>query len=396
MSDGDDIEAGRTAHAKHHTRIWATQGFGSPFIFIAEPSLSRDEGEGPPSTRMDGVIGVACSGTPPTTTSPPSKGGTGVIGKGGLGEGTGVLGLAGGATLLPRGTGFGVNATGIGGIGVHGIGGSTNGFREEEEIDAGVGVFGQGGRRDLNASRRAYGAGVVGISGGAGGWLPSILETGGVGVYGQGANADLEQTKVDGVSTVLGPQHPGCGVLGKGGVVEPAELGTIGQTIGAGVIGLAGGSPVPSIFEAAGSGVYGKGSIGVRGHGSGRYCGVLGLGGLSDPRQDPPVPGVIGVAGIESIPASSVAEGAGVLGTGRIGVRGVGNGDRGAVLSSDKAPQLRLTPGFQISVSNLQVEAKAGDLLVTSETPKGGVETATLWFCKVGGAPGNATWVKIV
>src|SRR5262249_42599346 len=56
MSDGDAIEAGRTAHAKHFTRIWATQGFGSPFIFIAEPSLSRDEGEGAPGTLMDGVL----------------------------------------------------------------------------------------------------------------------------------------------------------------------------------------------------------------------------------------------------------------------------------------------------------------------------------------------------
>ena len=67
----------------------------------------------------------------------------------------------------------------------------------------------------------------------------------------------------DGVLIPAGPIAPGPGVLGRGGVPIPSQ-----GPVAAGVIGLAGGTAIPSISESGDSGVYGAGPIGVRGQGS--------------------------------------------------------------------------------------------------------------------------------
>jgi hypothetical protein len=250
MSSGDDIEVGRTAYADNWTRIWAQGSFGDSMVLIAEPSLDNA-----PAGVFNGIIGVGWSGTNIPVTR--ATGGMGVIGKGGLSQGTGVLGLAGGASLIENGRGW--LATGFGGVGVHGIGGSHPLPSWDETVPAGAGVIGEGGRRDEFSTRRLpHGPGVIGL-GGRHPW-PTELEAGGVGVYGQGADTEIRTINVDGVDVIAGPNAPGYGIVGRGGLFDPPQ-----GPVGTGVVGLAGGRPVPPITQAGDAGVYGNGPVGVKG-----------------------------------------------------------------------------------------------------------------------------------
>jgi hypothetical protein len=396
MSDGDDLETGGKGNlADHHTLLWAANGFASPFVLGVEIEHGAS-----PSISFGAILGVGYSGR-----SDPwgARGGVGVSGKGGRGGGAGVVGMAGG-TGDPH-VAIGAGAKGSGGIGVRGVGGDLTDMVAPSalyDLDVGPGVVGHGGRRERgNTQRKPHGAGVIGMGGSGDSFEPSSFETDGAGVFGQGANAEWREYIEDGKVHPTGPDHPGCGVLGQGGTVDapmpPAEWHNA-----AGVIGLAGGYSLPGVYVySGGSGVYGRGRVGVRGQGN-FVCGVLGAGRTRE--GGPEIPGVIGTSSkLEGHGAQWEdhhvlpywAIGAGVAGKGSVGVKGFGTGDRGAVFSSDVAPQLHLFPNLA-NPMKLGVPARAGDLLVTSETDqKSGVETAVLWFCKTGGSGTNAVWVQI-
>ncbi|PGY06410.1 hypothetical protein [Bacillus sp. AFS031507] len=136
--------------------------------------------------------------------------------------------------------------------------------------------MGQGGRQpDIgNELRLKHGAGVVGIAGGSGNPIPAIDETGGVGVYAQGAEAELRIIRISGNDTIFsGPPEPGPGVLGRGGKpIVPTRSGGTNvpppPPLAAGVIGLAGDTPIPPYAETGGNGIYGKGPVGILGYGT--------------------------------------------------------------------------------------------------------------------------------
>ena len=125
-SSGADLVAGRTNRAERRTIFWADVAPGEPnytgpailMVDVAKDLENSDwdksdyeDGQGfVPSNQVNGIMATAWSGT-----GPGNLGGTGVIGRGGRNEGTGVQGLGGGA---PK------DDPGAGGIGVHGIGGS--------------------------------------------------------------------------------------------------------------------------------------------------------------------------------------------------------------------------------------------------------------------------------
>jgi hypothetical protein len=249
MSSGDDIEVGRMAYADNWTRIWAQGSFGDSPVFLVEPSLDN-----PPAGVFDGIIGVGWSGTNIPVTR--ATGGSGVIGKGGLSQGTGVLGLAGGASLVENGNGW--LAKGTGGVGVHGIGGSNDPPSWDEAAPAGAGVIGEGGTREWNTRRLPLGPGVIGLGGRH--WWPTEWEAGGVGVYGQGADAEIRQVNDNDVDMIAGPNAPGYGIVGKGGLFDPPQ-----ETVATGVVGLAGGHAVPPVTIAGDAGVFGHGPVGVKG-----------------------------------------------------------------------------------------------------------------------------------
>ena len=73
-----------------------------------------------------------------------------------------------------------------------------------------------------------------------------------------------ETGTIPGPTVPSGPSTPGAGVLGRGGVPIPPE-----GPVAAGVIGLAGGMPIPNISETGNTGVYGVGLTGVVGRGDG-------------------------------------------------------------------------------------------------------------------------------
>jgi hypothetical protein len=208
--------------------------------------------------------------------------GTGVVGRGGGVRPAGGTPPWGGVGLPPGWAVLG--AHGSGGIGLHGIGGFQPGIDFFPSVPPGVGVLAQGGRvfTEFNTTRQPHGAGVVALAGGDGQPVPPLTATGGIGVYGQGADAE-EETGVtaSGDPAPAGPMDPGAGVMGRGGVTSlPAG------PIAAGVIGLAGQTPIPPISETGGSGVYGGGPTGVFGRGApgvrGKSDGGAGVNGLSD------------------------------------------------------------------------------------------------------------------
>jgi hypothetical protein len=395
-STGEDLVAGRTNRAEERTKFWADvapgePNYNGPAILMVEVAKNLDDSEWDgsdydnptdfiPTNQINGIMATGWSGT-----GSGSFGGTGVIGRGGYSEGTGVQGLGGGVPLKDPDDPH--SDHGAGGIGVHGIGGSQRVAFGDPNVAPGAGLVGQGGRQSQisNTLRLPHAAGVIGIGGGSGiGFdaLPShpLMETGGVGVYGQGAelttSMELPPTlpgQPDPTTKVpSGPLGPGVGVVGRGGVAVAPAAG-----IGAGVVGLAGGIAIPSANSTDGVGVFGQGNLGVSGIGT-----LIGVKGVSTT--------TVGVQG-------ETDTGTGVVGS-------ASKGGRGGMFLSDKSAQLQLLPhsikiakpdsklatptelsGTGIPLA-LPKAGSSGDLLAidgmtqgTSDAPV--VTTCTLWLC---------------
>lgn len=309
----EDLVAGRVNRANDQTTIWAENRYDAvsilfidvgefrvPFsgnvIFKAEAAgNSEEDGEFKPPAPLDAIVGVGWSaehnglsggtgvvgiggkvagvgvrglGGANATGVLADAGGraAGVVGLGGPNEGTGVFGLGSGGERLER--------RGRGGMGVHGVGGLADlnqqpgqpGQPPPPEILPGAGVLGQGGKiTDQNEKRLLLGTGVIGIGGAAGDKdMPATADAGSAGVFGQGAEARIETVFDAGSATFVGPAEAGPGVVGIGGLPNPREF-----PVGAGVIGLAGGQTRPAIAETGETGVFGLGPTGVRARGVG-------------------------------------------------------------------------------------------------------------------------------
>ncbi len=280
MSSGEDIQAGRVTTAESTTDMLGAVpseqdvDFNGFVILRVAPQPGRLK----PNISLDGIHGVGNNGSNGPVAS---SGGTGVVGFGGPNEGTGIVGLGGGVD-------------GAGGIGVHGTGGSSRATPTFDPNEVpGAGILGLGGRMadSFNTTRLSHGAGVIALAGGSRKPVPPLADTGSVGVYAQGAEAEVRTSNIDGVDTLVGPLTPGPGVLGRGGVPIPR----LEDPVAAGVIGLAGDTPIPSIVESGNTGVYGAGRTGVFGHGE---IGVRGegIGGAGVRGEGNSGPGVHGVA----------------------------------------------------------------------------------------------------
>ena len=227
------------------------------------------------------------------------------------------------------------------------------------------GVFGFGGKPSGPDGDRQGGSGVLGVGGTADYDFPVPLEN------------DLA---------------PGPGVYGIGGVHFNTGVN------GAGVVGASGGvslsGPVPQLppfQETRDTGVVGMAAQGT---------GVKGMAGTDGA-------GVVGVASGTTPPLASQLLRVGVLGVSAVGdgvkgysrggpgVDGYSEGNRGGVLGSSRAPQLRLVPANIASPTQLGVRAEAGDLLVTVSVDERGSRIASLWFCTVEGTSTQANWVKL-
>ncbi len=180
----------------------------------------------------------------------------------------------------------------------------------------------------------------------------------------------------------------GAGVLGIGAATTMGVFGT-GTN---GIVGYEQTTPRDLAFEAQEmAGVLGRGQIGVSGDG------VNG-------------PGVHG-RGLPGVQGDSSA-GPGVLGQGVTGVVGEGNGGAGvqassdteqaAILESRRKAQVWLVP-LRIKDPTALQRSEAGEIVATIEklawpdVPRDvpAIEIASLWFCKVGGSPAEANWIKL-
>ncbi|PEL75406.1 hypothetical protein CN603_13035 [Bacillus toyonensis] len=248
----EELVSGRVNHAEDTTSFWAQcHENGDDFngnevvnVSIQEHVDHEDlEEEGINTMPTNPINGIYSEGF---------RSGTGIIAKGGYDSGTGVIGQGGGI----KNTG----ERGSGGIGVNGIGGSVS--FDSGSTFAGAGLVGQGGI-DENINDSKHGAGVIGIAGGAGKQLPLNTDTGSVGVYGQGAEAIIQTKNIEGETKNIGPQKPGPGVLGRGGIAVNERM-----PVAAGVIGLAGNRDIPNHSVTGDKGVYGEGPTGVQGTGT--------------------------------------------------------------------------------------------------------------------------------
>ncbi|MCC6178667.1 MAG: hypothetical protein IT305_25455 [Chloroflexi bacterium] len=375
---GEDMESGRVNRANDHTVIWAERplpnngtDFTGDAILIVEVAKDTDEPDKwenrgyVPGHRLDGIVGVGWGELFPSS----APGGTGVVGKGGFNQGTGVVGFGGGGP----GPGFDGGGPGpaFGGIGVQGVGGGQTAPTWDPNVPPGSGVVAQGGRQtDIsNGLRLPHGAGIVAMGGGSGKPLPPLLDTGSLGVYAQGAEAEIRSVPSDSGTTTIGPLTPGAGVLGRGGVPIPRR-----GPLAAGVIGLAGDTPIPNIGETGDTGVYGSGPTGVFGHGP------IGTRGQGDAG-----PGIHGV--------------------------GMGNESRGGMFEAVRSAQVQLVPfnlGRQlpspVTVTPQAIPAgregpllprdgRGGDLMAVEDTAR----HCTLWFC-TDGTDGSrpARWAQVL
>jgi hypothetical protein len=259
---------------------------------------------------------------------------------------------------------------GVGGVGVHGIGGSQAGLFPDPTQPPGAGMLAPGGRQteDENELRLPHGAGVIALAGGRGRPVPSLVSTGSIGVYAQGADAETQTVPIKGVPTVIGPLAPGAGVLGRGGVPIPHT-----SAVAAGVIGLAGDAPIPAIGETGDVGVYGTGPTGVYGHGP------IGVRAQGD--QGPAISGV-----------------------------GMGGESRGGQFASIHSAQVELVPvrleqplppSFAVTPEAAAIDlngplpkdGRGGDLMTLTDDQR----QCTLWFC-VKGRDGSvpARWAQVL
>ena len=220
-----------------------------------------------------------------------------------------------------------------------------------------------------------------------------LLPTGGQtirpgnGILGQGLNGVVGY--VHAVTRDHGVENDaGAGVLGVGGATTMGVFGT-GTN---GIVGYEQTTPRDPAFEAQEmAGVLGRGQIGVSGDG------VNG-------------PGVHG-RGLPGVQGDSSA-GAGVLGQGVTGVVGAGHGGAGvqassdteqaAILESRLKAQVWLVP-LRIKDPTMLPRSEAGEIVATIATlawpdvPRDvpPIDVASLWFCKIGGSPAQANWIKL-
>jgi hypothetical protein len=123
--------------------------------------------------------------------------------------------------------------------------------------------------------------------------------------------------------------------------------------VAAGVIGLAGATPIPPFVQSSDNGVFGAGPVGIRGEGS---------------------------SGPGLIAASSSAQ--------------------AAILRSERIAQAWLVP-LEIPDPTSLPSSESGELLVTIAKESAAADArnvASLWFCKFGtvkGVAGGEVWVKI-
>lgn len=388
VHSNEDMQSGRVNHCEDFTAIWTQRlegeeepgedkNFKGNAMFIVEVSPFQPEGQDfpfndwTPKKPIDGIVGSGWSGAR-SAVVPTNIGGVGVIGNGGTNQGTGVLGRGGGE--------------GIGGIGVHGIGGSLPvGFRDHRE-PPGIGVLGQGGRQSDNDNnfRLPHGAGIVGLAGGSKKPVPPLEETGSVGVYGQGAEAEM-RTVPDGTGTGqnidVGPMAPGPGVLGRGGVPIPRDR----NKVAAGVIGLAGDTPIPPISKTGDIGVYGQGPTGVSGEGT--NYGVKGKG-TTGVFADGSSTGVYGYCANHIGVQAETESGLGVFGL-------ASDTGRGGAFQSRQSAQLWLVPQRRRTdreLPRLPKDGRCGDIICTL----GEDDKCSLWFCVQGEVEGvtPARWAR--
>lgn len=373
MASGDDIEAGRTTHAESTTTVLAGRpseldvSFNGTVAFLAGSRADVQR----PDKPVCGVLGVGWNGF---IGNIPTQGGCGVLGFGAANQGTGVIGLGGGArhrgpfvTWAPED-----GPWGSGGVGVFGRGGDG-----EPTGDASTpfvfnpsppapGVFGRGGASRFQAPGGAdHAAGVVGIAGGLDEKaMPSQAIMANAGVVGQGGNGGETSEGV-----ALGSVSAGCGVRGIGGVRFGPDQKV--QNGGPGVVGIAGTAAAPPDGDLADMGV-----VGWSERGSGVY-------GRSKIR-----PGVTG----GSDEAAGVV-GASTLG---VGVSGISRKGNGGYFVSRRVAQVHLDPlRDPIPNPNGIVPGRPGDMLVTRSSE--GLNDAELWFCRRGdGKSASATsWVRV-
>ena len=318
----------------------------------------------------------------------------------------------------------GLTAEGVSGPGVEGRGG----IHEGTKVTAEAGVVGRGASHadKTNVKRMPHGAGVIGIGGGKGSLNDSENLFGSSGVFGIGADA-LEQ-KIDG--KIVGPRFAGTGVVGVGGVLEHHDDAPNDHAPG--VVGMSAGFGLNTVQQEKWpeAGVYGSGTTGIVGRGTngpgveGQGApggvvgapndptpGVVGRGGIRtfDVPQPVAAAGVVGLAG--GIGGYSDSRGAGVYGSGDIGVKGVSRSGRGGVFqSSSKAAQVGLSPvigpPLPTQVAHipqvvdkppnqglkLPSNGRRGDLMAVSE----GRSRCRLWFCVRGDGSRGAKWAQVL
>ena len=226
---------------------------------------------------------------------------------------------------------------------------------------------------------------------------------------------------VDGIhakGTVAFPTGGAIGTIPAGnGVVARGFNGAVGYVHGAArdaVLESSTGAGVLGVGGAASAGVFGSGQNGVVGYEQSaarqssfegtQHAGVVGCGDTGVSGLGTNGPGVFG-RGLPGVQGLSDA-GPGLLGEGQTGVVATGNDgpgvlsasltEQGAVLESRRMAQLLLVPLPMESPLDLP-RSTAGELLATVWTDREsrGQETTSLWFCKVGGTPAQANWVKL-
>jgi hypothetical protein len=398
-SSGDDVEAGRI-NAAESTTVFAAQRpseLDQPFNGLWTLSAGPNWGDQHPDQTVNGVLGIGWNGERDATAQ---EGGAGVVGAGSPNRGIGVVGLGGGVVVSPPALGAqsegDVKAVGVGGIGVSGIGGA--GSPTPPPLDAGeyaapsvpgAGVVGTGGVSLFPTNPPpppagsppsaitgpvGNGPGVVGRAGGRGTTItPALAQAelrmaANVGVAGFGGPAKVAASVPGGF---IGPESPGVGVLGIGGVNGSSPPDDVG---GAGVVGVEGGSVRRPDSETARSGVVGLSDahLGVRGITT-SGTGVQGEAGKG-----------VGVRG-------TATDGAGVVGTSQSNV--------GGRFESSKRAQVQLSPLRGLGTDpNGRIPGEAGDLLTMIGRDDGsGQQIASLWFCQIGDGNVETTqWVQLV
>ena len=216
----------------------------------------------------------------------------------------------------------------------------------------------------------------------------------GAGVVSWGSNGVVGYVRGNARDTIL-EALVGTGLLGVGDGASPGVFGS-GKN---GVVGYERATPRNVAFEnAQNAGVVGcGGGIGVSGLGETGVSGV-GLNGA----------GVLGRADTNAGVQGVSTLGPGLLGDGDTGVIAQGAGGPGllatsrdaqaAVLESTRVAQLLLVPLRIIDPTSEIRRSTAGEMLVTvgPESKAGDArEVASLWFCKIGGGPGQTDWVKL-